>query len=185
MHIKEIVVKGIVHITWCCATPRLSGKNTGLSFEKSQLQICIPQQLCLWLGTFPSLLHSLVEEDSSQWSPGCLITSSLEPVHICSWYTYLGKCSRNKFSVHKRSDCEHCEMFSVPLHSDFKSAHVSVCAVWLLVHILRNVLKNNTRLMRSFLTHALHADSGLRAKPRPVRTCSRFRIVSDFVSEAY
>ena len=25
--------------------------------------------------------------------------------------------------------------------------------------------------------HALHADSGLRAKPRPVRTCSLFRIV--------
>ena len=132
MHITEINVKGIVHITWCCATPRLSGKNTGLSFEKSQVQICIPQQLCLWVGTLSSLLHSLVEEDSSQWSPGCLITSSLEPIHICSWYTYPGKCSRNKFSVHKHSDSEHCEMFSVPLHSDFKSAHVSVCAVWLL-----------------------------------------------------
>ena len=45
----------------------------------------------------------------------------------------------NKFSVHERSDCEHCEMFSVPLLSDFKSAHISVCAVWLIVYTLRNV----------------------------------------------
>ena len=60
---------------------------------------------------------------------------------VCSRYTYPGKCSRNKFSVHEHSDCEHCEMFSVPLRSDFKSAHISVCAVWLtcIVHVLRNM----------------------------------------------
>ena len=69
---------------------------------------------------------------------------------ICSRYTYPEKCSRNKFSVHEHSDCDHCEMFSVPFHSDLKSAHISVCAVWLIVYTLRNVFKNNTRLMRSF-----------------------------------
>ena len=69
----------------------------------------------------------------------------------CSRYTYpAGKCSRNKFSVHEHSDCEHCQMFSVPLRSDLKSAHISVCAVWLVVYTLRNVQKNKTRLMRSF-----------------------------------
>ena len=51
------------------------------------------------------------------------------PLHICSLYTTLAKYSRNKFSVHECSDCEHCEMFSVPFRSDFKSAHISVCAV--------------------------------------------------------
>ena len=34
------------------------------------------------------------------------------PVHICSRYTIPAKCSRNKFSVHERSDYEHGEMFS-------------------------------------------------------------------------
>ena len=58
---------------------------------------------------------------------------------ICSRYTYPGKYSRNKFSAHERSDCEHCEMFLGPLHSDLKSAHISVCAVWLIVYTLRNV----------------------------------------------
>ena len=61
------------------------------------------------------------------------------PVHICSRYTTPAKCSRNKFSVHEHSDCEHCEMFSVPLRSDLKSAHISVCTVWLIVYTLRNV----------------------------------------------
>ena len=61
------------------------------------------------------------------------------PVHICSRYTTPAKCSRNKFSVHERSDCEHCEIFSVPLRSDLKSAHISICAVWLIVYTLRNV----------------------------------------------
>ena len=61
------------------------------------------------------------------------------PVHICSRYTTPANCSRNKFSVHERSDCEHCEMFLVPLRSDLKSAHISVCAVWLIVYTLRNV----------------------------------------------
>ena len=59
--------------------------------------------------------------------------------YICSRYTTPAKCSRNKFSVHEHSDCEHCEMFSVPLRSDLKSAHISVCAVWLIVYTLRNV----------------------------------------------
>ena len=61
------------------------------------------------------------------------------PIHICSRYMTPAKCSRNKFSVHERSDCEHCEMFSVPLRSDLKSAHISVCAVWLIVYTLRNM----------------------------------------------
>ena len=60
-------------------------------------------------------------------------------LHICSRYTTPAKCSRNKFSVHERSDCEHCEMFSVLLRSDIKSAHISVCAVGLIVYTLRNV----------------------------------------------
>ena len=67
---------------------------------------------------------------------------NLGPVHICSRYTTPAKCSRNKFSVHKHSDCEHCEMFSVPLRSDLKSAHITVCAVWLIVlfvYTLHNV----------------------------------------------
>ena len=68
---------------------------------------------------------------------------------ICSRYTYPGKCSRNKFSVHKHSDCEHCEMFSVPLRSALKSAHILVCGVWLIMYTLRNVLKNNTRLKQT------------------------------------
>ena len=68
--------------------------------------------------------------------PGETLTG---PVHICSRYTTPAKCSRNKFSVHERSDCEHCEMFSVPLRSDLKSAHISVCAVWLIVYTMRNL----------------------------------------------
>ena len=43
---------------------------------------------------------------------------TIGPVHICSRYTTPAKCSRNKFSVHEHSYCEHCEMFSVPLRSD-------------------------------------------------------------------
>ena len=60
------------------------------------------------------------------------------PVHIGSRYTTPAKCSRNKFSVHE-CFCEHCEMFSVPLRSDLKLAHISICAVWLIVYTLRNV----------------------------------------------
>ena len=73
------------------------------------------------------------------------------PIHICSLYTYSVKCSRNKFSVHERSDCEHCEMFSVPLRSDRHDEVILPCT--------------------------LCADSGLRTKPRPARTCSLFHIV--------
>ena len=96
------------------------------------------------------------------------------PVHICSRYTTPAKCSRNKFSVHKHSDCEHCEMFSVPLRSDLKSAHISVCAVWLIVYTLRNVwghinpfsvqsLWRFQNLAWNGLTCTLRGDSGLRA----------------------
>ena len=62
------------------------------------------------------------------------------PVHMFSpsRYTTPAKCSRNKFLV-QRSDCEHCELFSVPLCSDLKSAHISVCAVWLIVYTHFNV----------------------------------------------
>ena len=92
------------------------------------------------------------------------------PVHICSRYTTSAKCSWNKFSVYERSDFEHCEMFSVPLCSDLKSAHISVCTVWLIVYTLRNVWGH-------FNVHSPCSYSGLRAKPRPLRTCSLFHIV--------
>ena len=91
------------------------------------------------------------------------------PVHICSRYTTPAKCSWNKFSVHERSDCEHSEMFSVPLRSDLKSAHISVCAVWLIVYTVRNVWCH-------FNVHS-PCWCCLRAKPRPLRTCSRFHSV--------
>ena len=91
------------------------------------------------------------------------------PVHICSLYTTPSKCSRDKFSVHECSDCEHCEMFSVPLRWDLKSAHISVCAVYLLCM--------HCATCEVILTCTLRADSSLRAKPCPVSTCSRFHIV--------
>ena len=60
-------------------------------------------------------------------------------------------------------------MFSVPLRLDLKSAHISVCAIYLLcIHCAT---------CEVILTCTLHADSSLRAKPRPVSTCSRFHIV--------
>ena len=71
---------------------------------------------------------------------------------ICSRYTYPVKFSRNKFLVHERSDCEHCEMFLVPLRSDLKSAHISVCSMTYCVttYTAQRVEIQCARLMRSF-----------------------------------
>ena len=63
-------------------------------------------------------------------------------------------------------------MFSVPLHSDLKSAHISV-----LRSMTYCVGPIHCAMCEVILMCTLRADSGLRVKPRPVRTCSRFHIV--------
>ena len=61
-------------------------------------------------------------------------------VHICFRYTTPGKnvleTSSRYTSVQIASTVK---LFLVPLRSDLKSAHISVCAVWLIVYTLRNV----------------------------------------------
>ena len=100
------------------------------------------------------------------------------PVHICSRYTTPAKCSRNKFSVHEHSDFEHCEMFSVPLRSDLKSAHISVCAVWLILYTLRNVWGH-------FNVHSISVLIAVCVlSPTHLEHVLGFTL-SDFVSEAY
>ena len=84
------------------------------------------------------------------------------PVHICSRYTTPAKCSRNMFSVHERSYYEHCEMFSVPIRSGWKW-HASRSAQY-------DVLCIHCATCEVILMCTLRADSGLRAKPRPLRT---------------
>ena len=66
-------------------------------------------------------------------------------------------------------------MFSVPLSFRFKfGTHLGLWQYW-------TYYVYTAQRVRSVLTCTLRADSGLRAKPRPLRTCSRFRIVQDFV----
>ena len=84
------------------------------------------------------------------------------PVHICSRYTTPAKCSRNMFSVHERSYYEHCEMFSVPIRSGWKW-HASRSAQY-------DVLCIHCATCEVILMCTLRADSGLCAKPRPLRT---------------
>ena len=84
------------------------------------------------------------------------------PIHICSRYTTPAKCSRNMFSVHERSYYEHCEMFSLPIRSGWKW-HASRSAQY-------DVLCIHCATCEVILMCTLHADSGLRAKPRPLRT---------------
>ena len=84
------------------------------------------------------------------------------PVHICSRYTTPAKCSRNMFSVHEHSYYEHCEMFSVPIRSGWKW-HASRSAQY-------DVLCIHCATCEVILMCTLRADSGLRAKPRPLRT---------------
>ena len=92
---------------------------------------------------------------------------------------YLGKCSQNKFSVHERSDCEHCQMFLVPLPPDLKSAQSRSAQYDLLCRPIHCAMCRITQGWWDQLISmcALRADSGLRAKPRPGRTCSQFHIV--------
>ena len=78
--------------------------------------------------------HHMHKAQSPFWVP-----LGYRAVHICSRYMTPAKWSRNKFSVHELSDCEHCKIFLVPLRSDIKSAHISVCVVWLIAYTLRNV----------------------------------------------
>ena len=65
-------------------------------------------------------------------------------------------------SVHERSYYEHCEMFSVPIRSGWKW-HASRSAQY-------DVLCIHCATCEVILMCTLRADSGLCAKPRPLRT---------------
>ena len=88
---------------------------------------------------------------------------------ICSRYTTPAKCSSNKFSVHERSDCEHWNVLGTPSFR-FKIGTSSRSAQYDLLCI-------HCATCEVILTCTLRADSGLRAKPCQVRTCSQFHIV--------
>ena len=146
-HILSVDSRGVKHfIAISIKSP--SPYNYSMTINSFQRKVFKKGQICLYTALILTLIDSLCE---------CVVCVSTiahrnwhithlwnylghsGPVHICSRYTTPAKCSRNKFSVHERSDCEHCEMFSVPLRSDLISAHISVCAVWLIVYTLRNV----------------------------------------------
>ena len=159
LNLTPVPLDAINHAAWC--------RQSKMSTSVTQ---CIVQGHCSLSLYLPNSLSACIHSQLTRWwarSYYVLGTRTQENVlETCSLYT----------SVHITSTVK-CSRF--PFIQILIGTHVGLRNMTYFVYcaMCRSLLNDWQAADEVILTRALRADSGLRAKPRPVRICSRFHSV--------